>query len=142
MNAKAPAGKIAVISRREFLLLTAGLGVVAGCQSEGGASGVMAAQSMNVGPAERYAKDGVYTDFQFKGFFIVRKGADLFAVSSVCTHKKCKLTAEADRTFYCKCHGSTFDPVGKVTTGPAKIDLPRYPIVVDETGQTIVRVGT
>jgi Rieske Fe-S protein len=141
MNAERPAGKIAVISRREFLLLSVGLGVVAGCQSEGGAGGVVLAQSMNVGPAERYAKDGVYTDFQFKGFFIVRKGADLFAISSVCTHKKCKLTAESDRTFYCKCHGSTFDPVGKVTTGPAKIDLPRYSVMVDAQGQAMVRVG-
>ncbi len=35
----------------------------------------------------------------------------------------------ADRSFYCKCHGSTFDAEGRVTHGPAKRDLEHYRIV-------------
>ena len=74
------------------------------------------------------------------GFFIVRRGATLFALSAICTHRKCKLTAELDRSFYCNCHGSTFDPAGHVTQGPARRDLPVLTTVTDERGQLLVTI--
>lgn len=96
-------------------------------------------QVWNAGPAGDYARDGVYTRFRDQGFFIVRQGGKLFALSSICTHRKCKLTAEPDHSFFCECHSSTFDPDGHVTKGPARRDLPTYSAVVDENGQLLVK---
>jgi len=51
-----------------------------------------------------------------------------------------RLTVERDRSFYCKCHGSTFDPDGHVTEGPARRDLPLLPAYTNEQGQLIVNI--
>ncbi|HEX4343870.1 MAG TPA: Rieske (2Fe-2S) protein [Verrucomicrobiae bacterium] len=126
------------MSRREFLILAVGVtGVAAtGCQSTGGNK----ERVINAGAASDYAADGVYARYRDYGFFIVRKDGKLFALSSYCTHRKCKLNAEADKTFYCACHGSTFDPTGKVTKGPARVDLPSPVITTNEQGQLLVTV--
>ena len=87
-----------------------------------------------------YAADGVYGGFRDLGFYVVRKGPKVIAFSAFCTHRKCKLTAERDLSFYCKCHGSTFDPNGKVTEGPATRDLPVLPTSTDERGHLLVKV--
>jgi Rieske Fe-S protein len=128
------------MNRRQFLLLTAG--VVAGCKTaDSGSSSVSSEERIiNAGPAGNYAGDGVYNNFRDEGFFVVRQGDKLFALSSYCTHRKCKLAAEPDRSFYCKCHGSTFDPNGRVTEGPARRDLPMLPAFADEHGQLLVKV--
>ncbi len=129
-----------IINRRQFLLLTAGL--AAGCQAvnNGGNSVARKERKVNAGLASNYAADGVYNNFCDQGFFLIRRGDKLFALSAICTHRKCKLTAEPDRSFYCKCHGSTFDPVGHVTEGPARRDLPILPANTNEQGQLIVDV--
>lgn len=131
------------MSRRQFLILAAGTSAVAGCQTVDDGTVTATPQVervVNAGPAGNYAADGVYTGYSNQGFFVVRKGEKLCALSAICTHKKCKLTAEKDHSFYCKCHGSTFDPDGKVTTGPAKRDLPILPVSVDANGQLLVKV--
>ena len=97
---------------------------------------------VNAGLVSNYAADGIYNNFQDQGFFVIRKGGKLFALSAICTHRKCKLTAEPDRSFYCKCHGSTFDPCGHVTEGPATRDLPVFPASANEQGQLLVRVSS
>jgi len=128
------------MNRREFLILAAA--AAAGCRTipPGAVSTVPAPRRINAGPAGNYASDGVYTQFRNRGFFVVRQGAKLFAVSAICTHKKCRLIAEPDRSFYCPCHGSTFDPNGHVTEGPAKRDLPVLETFVDENGDLLVRM--
>ena len=93
---------------------------------------------VDAGPAENYAADGVYENFRSQGFFLVRKGGRLFALSAICTHRRCKLKAEPDHTFYCPCHGSTFDPAGHVTEGPAKRDLPVFATLRTENGRLMV----
>ncbi len=131
------------MNRRQFLIMAAGTGAIAGCQTvdDGGASTTPHGERVvNAGPAGKYAADGVYDGLSGLGFFIVRKGDKLLAYSAICTHKKCKLIAEPDRSFYCKCHGSTFDPAGHVTQGPARRDLPVLTTFTDETGQLFVRV--
>ena len=133
------------ISRRQFLFLS-GVTLVTAYKS-------MAAQPntdgsavaghecvVNAGPVSKYAADGVYDAFRDQGFFLVRKGDKLVALSSYCTHRKCKLEAESNRSFGCPCHGSTFTPDGKVTEGPAKRDLPTLPSFMNETGELFVRV--
>jgi len=126
-----------MINRRQFLLLTAGL-AADGCQSTVN-TGSSEGKVVNAGPAGRYSADGVYTRYRDAGFFIVRQGDKLFALSSYCTHRKCKLSAQRDRSFYCPCHGSTFDPNGHVTKGPARTDLPTLSIVWNEQGDLLIQ---
>src|SRR5271156_5728727 len=105
------------MNRRQFLILTA-VAVATGCQSlgDGGNSAVARGERVvNAGPASNYAADGLYDRFRYQGFFLIRKGDQLIALSSVCTHRTCTLDAESNRSFFCPCHGSTFDPGGKVT---------------------------
>jgi len=128
-----------MLSRREFLILTGTF--VAGCAVGSTNSVAGAGKTFNVGPIDDYTKDGVYSKFRDRGFFVVRDGQNLFALSAICTHKNCKLIAETDHTFYCKCHGSTFDPNGKVTRGPAKLDLPKFSTETNEQGQLLVKVS-
>lgn|ERR1017187_932843 len=134
--------KVTSMNRRQFLVLTAVAVAGTGCNTveDGGSSTVRKERVVNAGPVGDYAADGVYGRFRNEGFFVVRKGERLFALSAFCTHRKCKLIAEPDRSFYCKCHGSTFDPTGHVTEGPARRDLPVLPASVDENGQLLVRV--
>jgi len=128
------------MNRREFLILTAGL-ATAGCQSvESGNPSAAQPKTINAGPAGNYTADGIYSRYRDQGFFIVRQGENLFALSSYCTHRKCKLTAQADRTFLCPCHGSIFDAGGRTTKGPAKLDLPRFAISPNGQHQLLVQV--
>ncbi len=130
------------MKRREFLILV-GAAVVTGCQSvnENSLSPVVHRERVvDAGPVGNYAADGVYAAFRSQGFFIVRRGEKLFVLSAICTHRKCKLNAEPDRSFYCPCHGSTFDPTGHVTHGPARRDLSVFATSVNESGQLLVTV--
>jgi Rieske Fe-S protein len=122
------------LNRRQFLLL--GATFAAGCA----APGVGKTKIVNAGPAAQYLADGVYARYRDLGFFLVRRGGNLFALSSICTHKKCTLEAEPDQTFYCPCHGSTFDAGGHVTEGPARRDLPVFEISTDEKGELLVKI--
>src|SRR5579862_4669731 len=108
------------INRRQFLILS--VGVAGGCKTanEVGKAGSGEEGIVNAGLASNYAADGVYSSFRDLGFFVVRQGDKLFALSPICTHRKCNLAAKLNHSFYCKCHGSTFDPDGHVTKGPAK----------------------
>lgn len=130
------------IDRRGFLLLAATAAMSAGCEavsSQGGSSGGTP-HVVDAGPASAYAGEGVYEQYKEQGFFLIRHGSQLTAVSSYCTHRHCKLEAEKDRTFYCPCHGSTFDPVGKVTAGPAVRNLPAFAVATDARGHAMVTV--
>jgi Rieske Fe-S protein len=128
--------------RRGFLLLAATAVVAAGCEAvkTGGASPTGAGRVIDAGPASAYARDGVYAQYRELGFFLIRRSGQLTALSALCTHRNCKLEAEQDRTFYCPCHGSTFDPAGKVTEGPATRDLPVFSTATDARGHLLVTV--
>ena len=129
------------LNRRQFLYLT--VGVAAGCESatdDRSQKTPQATRVVNAGPINNYAKDGVYANFRDQGFFVIRRGEKLFALSSFCTHRKCRLDAEPDQTFYCKCHGSTFDQTGHVTKEPATRDLPTLLTSVSEPGDLFVTV--
>src|SRR5271165_6499505 len=105
------------MNRRQFLILAAAYAAVTTQKS--GYARTPAEQLIDAGPLSNYASDGLYEGFRDLGFFVIRKGNKLVALSSNCTHRKCRLKAEHNQTFYCKCHGSTFDAAGKVTEGPA-----------------------
>ncbi len=126
------------INRREFLLLTAGLAAGGKALAEGATVAAGAGKVVNIGLPGKFPADGVYKDFRDRGIFVVRQGGKLLALSAICTHRKCKLTAQADRSFYCPCHGSTFDADGHVTHGPAKKDLPSLTMLPNEQGELLV----
>ncbi len=128
------------LNRRKFLILTATF--AAGCSSPDSAD-VMAMHRelvVDAGPAGNYTSDGVYAAFRNEGFFMIRQGDRLFALSAICTHRRCKLEVERDRSFYCPCHGSTFDPNGRVTHGPARRDLTELAVSANDAGHLIVTV--
>jgi len=126
------------VTRRTFLVLSAAF--AAGCVAPGGGNFSGGSRTLDAGPASLYLNDGVYTRFRDLGVFIVRRGAELSAISAICTHRYCKLEAEPDKTFYCPCHDSTFDANGKVTQGPARRDLPVYATTIDAQGNLLVTV--
>jgi Rieske Fe-S protein len=56
----------------------------------------------------------------------VYKGADgvVHTCSATCTHMGCIVMWNGvERTWDCPCHGSRFDPSGRVVNGPANSDL-------------------
>ncbi|MGD0770915.1 MAG: Rieske 2Fe-2S domain-containing protein [Tepidisphaeraceae bacterium] len=122
------------VNRREFIVLSAA--VVAGCAANVPMN--LQPASIDAGPASDFAADGVYSQFRQQGFFVVRKGKDLSAISSICTHRRCKVVAQPDDSFHCPCHGSSFDPNGKVTHGPAIYNLSVLPTSVNSNGHLIV----
>jgi Rieske Fe-S protein len=132
------------LKRRDFLLLGAAAAACAGCQGMGGSGPgphTGAVQTIDAGPALSYAADGVYSNFRALGFFIVRRGEKLEVLSSTCTHRRCKLNVDSDNSFYCHCHGSTFDPDGRVTDGPATRNLPVFRTLTDASGHLLVQAG-
>ncbi len=126
------------MNRREFITMTAGASLCAasGCPvlAAQGDSG----QMIDAGPVSNYSKDGVYDAYRSLGFFVIRRDGKLLALSSFCTHRQVQLKAEPDCSFYCKRHGSTFDPAGHVTKGPAKRDLPILSTSVSPAGHLLV----
>lgn len=130
------------MKRREFIIL--GCAAIAGCAGQSGSNLPLTFQAVSIDAGSRadYPSDGVYDRFHDQGFFVVRRGEKLFAISSICTHRRCALKAQPDRSFYCKCHGSTFDPDGHVTEGPAIIDLPVLASEIDGRGHLIVKSVT
>jgi len=129
------------VNRRNFLRLSTAFAAGWAMPGVAGLSAGGKERVVNAGPAAQYLADGVYARYRDLGFFIVRRGAKLVAMSATCTHRKCKLDAEPDKTFYCPCHGSTFDADGKVTEGPARRDLPVFTVSTNEKGELLVKIS-
>jgi cytochrome b6-f complex iron-sulfur subunit len=73
--------------------------------------------------------------------FICRDREGLFAISAVCTHLGC-IIGSSDEGFACPCHGSVYDPSGKVVGGPAPRNLPWWRLTLATDGQLVVNAGT
>jgi Rieske Fe-S protein len=93
---------------------------------------------IDAGPASDFASDNTYDIFRDQGFFIISQDHKITALSSVCTHKGCKVTEQKDHSFICKCHKSEFDRDGKVTQGPATKDLPHLAVTIDDQHHVLV----
>ena len=93
---------------------------------------------VDAGPLDRFAADGVSADHADDGFFVVRRGGEVYALSTVCPHKGCDVEARPDGSFECPCHHSLFAPDGAVTKGPAKTGLPRLAVKLDAARHVLV----
>jgi Rieske Fe-S protein len=130
------------MNRREFLVVLSSAAAVAASSSAGWAEDVGGGEYdvIDVGSLDQFEQDKVYDDHREQGFFIIRRGDEVFALSSVCTHKGCKVRSQDDQSFLCKCHKSRFDPEGKVLNGPATRDLPRLSVKRSAQDHILVRL--
>jgi Rieske Fe-S protein len=140
------------IDRRQFIVVAAA--TAWGCQRKDSSatqpatspaatapSSAPSEKVVDAGALAQFSTDQVYDGFRQQGFFVIRRDGKLFALSSICTHKGCKVRVADDQTFFCKCHGSTFDRDGKVTKKPATRDLPRLAVVTDERHHVLVNLN-
>lgn len=68
-------------------------------------------------------------------FVLTRDGSRFYAVGADCTHAGCLLTAfPSTRVTTCSCHGSRFNPDGRVVRGPATEPLPTFDVQEVEPG--------
>ncbi len=72
-----------------------------------------------------------------KNVFIFSDADGLHAISNVCTHLGCLISASEDG-FLCPCHGSKYNLDGKVIAGPAPRDLPWLDISQRVDGTLVV----
>jgi cytochrome b6-f complex iron-sulfur subunit len=71
----------------------------------------------DLAPADGFA-DGSRTSFPQVPAVVIKDAGGFSALSLICTHLGCTVESKPDG-FACPCHGSRFDPQGKVTRGPA-----------------------
>jgi len=75
--------------------------------------------------------------FPEQRLWIFRDAAGLFAMSAVCTHLGCIVSAE-DGGYFCPCHGSRFNAQGEPLSGPAPRPLKYLQLSVSPDGQLVV----
>ncbi len=91
------------------------------------------------GTKDQYEPGKVVERFKEEfGVWVVNDGAQIFALSTICTHLGCTPNwLEAEQKFKCPCHGSGFRRTGINFEGPAPRPLERY-AVREEEGQIVV----
>ncbi|MEZ5070206.1 MAG: Rieske 2Fe-2S domain-containing protein [Bacteroidales bacterium] len=89
-----------------------------------------------LGSGKSYPLD-TYTYRSDCGVFVYRDNEGVRALSAVCTHLGCVLTATPDG-FECPCHGSAFNREGQVLYGPAPRSLHWYAVERQADGNLVV----
>ncbi|WP_206294453.1 Rieske 2Fe-2S domain-containing protein [Humisphaera borealis] len=92
---------------------------------------------VDAGPIADFTRDGIFDRFAMQGFFVVRRGTLIFAMSSVCTHQPVVLHA-GQSDLGCPRHGSVFSADGIVLKAPARRALRRYALRLDDRAHLIV----
>jgi len=60
-------------------------------------------------------------------FLVARTSHDACtALTAICTHQACTITNGSAGVYTCPCHGSQFDPSGRVVRGPAGSPLHQF----------------
>jgi len=90
-----------------------------------------------IGPPDRYPP-GSSVRLQERNVLVLRDERGFRALSLVCTHLGCITSQEASGEFVCPCHGSRFDPEGRVTKGPAPSRLRYLEVTRAPSGDLLV----
>jgi len=70
-----------------------------------------------------------------ESYLVIEAGPKIatYAISAVCTHLGCTVNWDTTQSaFICPCHGSQFDDMGQVTSGPASQSLELKVVVVKD----------
>ena len=145
MNPPAPPPSARDASRRRFVAVAGGAGLVTG------ALGLLGALARSVLPDVLYEPPrrfpvGRPLDFppasvtlvSERRLFVFNTPDGFYAISAVCSHLGCNVNHEPGKGFACPCHGSTFEEDGRVRTGPAAWPLPRFSMSLSRRGELIV----
>ncbi|PZV83155.1 Rieske-like 2Fe-2S protein [Algoriphagus aquaeductus] len=88
----------------------------------------------------RLAASGGWLLIQNARTLVANVNGSYVAMTSVCTHSGCfDSWTFANNRFTCTCHGSVFDPSGRVLQGPAASPLQQYTTQLSGTTLTITR---
>lgn len=90
-----------------------------------------------IGRPERFPK-GSRTLIPERNVLVLHDEDGLRALSLVCTHLGCIVRQVEGEGFACPCHGSRFDPFGKVVQGPAPSPLRYLAMDVAPNGDLMV----
>ena len=69
--------------------------------------------------------------------FVFNSPQGFYAISSVCTHLGCNVRHD-QKGFICPCHGSAFDGLGRVVSGPAPRSLAWFGLSLSARGELVV----
>jgi Rieske Fe-S protein len=84
-------------------------------------------------------KPGMIRDYRKLGsFFLLADERGIYALTAICTHRGCTVSAEGDSGFGCPCHDSAYDRQGLVIEGPAKLPLKHFDVRESEPGGRLV----
>jgi cytochrome b6-f complex iron-sulfur subunit len=89
-----------------------------------------------IGQPEEYPVGGE-RQLEKENVYVFRDADGVYAISAICTHLGCTVSRSATG-FDCPCHGSKFDPGGKVQGGPAPRSLPWLEVSRAADGQLVV----
>ena len=79
-----------------------------------------------------------FTDVTLGAAWLLRKGGEVRALSTVCPHAGCSVDWDAPKQcFACPCHGSVFSPDGERSAGPAPRGMDPLPSTVKD-GRVLV----
>lgn len=95
---------------------------------------------------ENQLAENQVTFYAAQTVYIARDADGYYAMSAFCTHASCNIENsggagcgiqnpdDVTQGFQCCCHGSVYDALGEVTSGPAPLPLPHYRLVIDTEG--------
>lgn len=153
LDVEAPSGStqgevIDTEDRRRFFSRAARI-VIGACAAGAAAGSVrFAVPTVSEGPPKRFPfgrlsefKMNTLTWLRTHDLFIKREPDGIGAVSARCTHLGCTVRRTSEG-FMCPCHGAVFDAEGRPVSGPARRDLPWYPVWLEGDGRLWVDTTT
>ena len=128
------------MKRREFLAASAGCACL--LFTKAGRAETAPTGPVKVGALKSFTKEGLDDRFLKDGFFLARGKDRLYALSAFCTHKtEVRLTKSGEEKIICPRHKAQFALDGSVTRPPAKRNLDRLAITVDDKGEVTVNTS-
>jgi nitrite reductase/ring-hydroxylating ferredoxin subunit len=94
---------------------------------------------LNAGAASAIASGAAkhFTDNINYDLYVVRDSGGLYAINASCPHAGCTTTYKTT-SWYCNCHGATWDANGNNPTSPAHSALEHYSVCIDGSGNVLV----